>query len=473
MTDGKTVHPAPGARRAVIIGGSLAGMLAAAALHAHVDETWIVEADELPHGAKPRRGLPQADHVHLMWSGGANAAETVLPGIIDNWLLAGARRIPIPTGMVGLSTQGWFRRWGRETHFLIACSRDLLDSVVRDQVLSLPGVKVVHARAEGLAGTAQRVTGVHIRHAGSSREVLEADFVIDASGRGSRSPRYLEELGAGNCPQRTVDSGLVYATRIFRAPPGADDFPVVTIQADPRTAGPGQSASILPIEGERWLVTASGTRGGEPSGRNEDFEAFARQLRHPIIGELVSHLTPLTDVTISRSTRNQRRYFEKVRRWPDRFVVLGDAVAAFNPVYGHGMSVVAQGAVALGEMAAAHGLAEPGLARRIQRKVAKRVDAAWSLATGQDIFFPGVTGGAPNMADRLLARYVDRLLKTTTGSFTATRKFTDVSSLQAPLTTLVGPRLLLAAAVGPHLPPLSGPPLSQEERAVVTGHNDS
>jgi 2-polyprenyl-6-methoxyphenol hydroxylase-like FAD-dependent oxidoreductase len=442
-------------------------MLAAAALRGLVDETWIIEADELPNGPAPRKGLPQASHVHLMWSGGVRAAEALLPGITESWLLAGARRIPIPTGMVGLSSQGWFRRWGRETHFLIACSRDLLDSVVRGQALALPGVKTVCARAEGLTGSAEQVTGVRLRHADGNLQTLEADFVIDASGRGSRSPHYLQELGTRPVTERTVDSGLVYATRTFQAPEGAGSFPVVNVQADPRAPVPGQSAALLPIEDGRWLVTAAGTRGGEPTARAEDFEAFTKALRHPIIGDLIAHLTPLTDVTISRSTRNQRRYYEKLRQWPERFVVLGDAVAAFNPVYGHGMSVAAQGAQELRELASKTGLDTPRVAREIQRSVAKRVDVAWSMATGQDIFYPGVTGGAPNTADRLLAKYVDRLLKTTTGSFAATQRFTDVSSLQAPLTTLVGPRLLLAAVAGPHLPTLSSPPLSHGERALV------
>jgi 2-polyprenyl-6-methoxyphenol hydroxylase-like FAD-dependent oxidoreductase len=442
-------------------------MLAAAALHGMVDEIWVVEADDLPDGPTPRKGLPQASHVHFMWSGGALAAESLVPGLTDRWLLAGARRIPIPNGMVGLSPQGWFRRWGRETHFLIACSRDLLDSVVRQQVLALPGVKVVQARAEGLTGTAQRVAGVRVRNAEGGEWTLEADFVIDASGRGSRTPEYLEELGVGTCAQRTVDSGLVYASRVFQAPEGAEEFPVINIQADPRAAGPGQSAAVMPIEGNRWLVTAAGTKGGEPTDRPQDFEHFTRGLRHPIVGELISHLDPLSDVSLSRSTRNRRRYFEKIRQWPERFVVLGDAVAAFNPVYGHGMSIAAQGALTLRDMASADGLTKPELARRVQRAVSRHVNVAWSMAVGQDIFYPGVKGGSPNAADRILAKYVDRLLRTTTGSFTATKEFTDVSSLQAPLTNLVGPRLLLAAAMGPHLPPLSGPPLSRQEKALV------
>ncbi|GAA2261253.1 FAD-dependent monooxygenase [Streptomyces amakusaensis] len=469
MTDLKRVCADARGRRAVVIGGGLAGMLTAAALRGLVDEIRVIESDELPDGPLPRRGLPQAGHVHLLWSGGVRAAEELLPGVTRRWLAAGARRIPVPTGMVGLSPQGWYRRWRRETHFLIACSRDLLDAVVREQVLEDRAVQVVQrTRAEGLVGTATRVTGVRVRGADGVRRVLEADFVVDASGRGSRAPQFLAELGVGPPAGRTVDLGLVYASRVFRAPPGAEEFPVVSVQADARAGRPGRSAAILPIEGGRWLVTNSGTRGGEPTDRAEDFEGFARSLRHPVVGELISHLEPLGGVTINRSTRNRRQFFEKVKEWPERFVVIGDAVATFNPVYGHGMSVAAQSAAALREHASEHGLAAPRLARRVQHSVARRVSAAWDLATGQDVFFPGVRGGSPSRTDRVLARYVDRLVKTSTGSFLMTKEFTDVTSLEAPLRTLVKPRVLLAAAVGPRHPPLDGPPLTEEELAAVT-----
>ncbi|MEU3911669.1 FAD-dependent monooxygenase [Streptomyces sp. NPDC029721] len=457
-------------RRALVIGGGTAGMLAAAALRGAVDEVLVVEADELPDGPLPRKGLPQARHAHMLWSGGVRAAEAVLPGITGRWLAAGANRIPTPTGMVALTSQGWLRRWDRETHFVLGCSRDLLDSVVRDHVLGAEGVTVLQrTRVEGLTGSASRVTGVRVRGADGRETVLEADFVVDASGRASRAQRHLESLGVRPAPERSLDLGLVYATRVFRAPEGAEGFPIVSVQSDPRSGRPGQSASILPVEGGRWIVTQTGTRAGAPTGDAEDFAAFPRGLRHPVVGEIISRLEPLTGVSLSRSTRNTRRYFERVRDWPERFVVLGDALAAFNPLYGHGMSVAAQTAAVLREEAGLRGVDAPGLARRVQRAMAKPVGAAWELAMGQDVFYPEVQGGAPGLRDRVLARYVDRLVRTSCGRFSMVEDLTDVTSLQAPLTSLVRPRVLLGAVRGPRYPPLSGPPLTARELALVGG----
>ncbi|GDY78426.1 hypothetical protein SAV31267_079110 [Streptomyces avermitilis] len=354
-----------------------------------------MDRDVLPAEPAPRKGLPQARHAHLLWSGGARAMEDLLPGVTAAWLAAGARRIPLPTGLVSLSAQGWLRRWP-EMEFMISCTRDLLDSVIREQVAKKEGVTLL-AGTEllGLEGGALRVTGVRVRTPEGEERVLEADLVVDASGRGSRSVAWLDALGVPQAPMDEVDSGLAYASRIFRAPAGTEDFPVVNVQPDPAQPVPAQSATIVPVEGGRWLVTLSGTHGGQPTASAEEFEAFARGVRDPVVGELIAHAEPLTNVVLTRSTINRRRFFEKVKDWPEGFVAIGDAVATYNPVYGHGMSVAAQGAVALREHVAEHGLAAPGLARRAQRAVALPVKIAWELATGTDIRYPEAIGKQP------------------------------------------------------------------------------
>ncbi|WP_326653820.1 MULTISPECIES: FAD-dependent oxidoreductase [unclassified Streptomyces] len=454
----------PALRRAVVVGGGLAGMLAAAALAEFADEITVVERDSLPAGPEPRKHLPQAGHAHILWCGGVEAIESLLPGATARWLAAGARRIPLPTGMVGLSPQGWYRRW-TETHYLIACSRDLLDWVVREQVLAQPRITVLeHTKLLALEGSSARVTGVRVRTSEGGERVLAADLVVDCSGRGTRAPELLRALGVGAAREDQVDAGLVYASRLFRAPRGtAAEFPIVNVQSNAREQRPGQAAIVLPVEDGRWLVTLSGTRGGQPTKAADAFEAFARGVRHPIVGELISRAEPLSDVVTFGNTANRRRYFEKVAGWPDGFVAVGDSVATFNPVYGHGMSVAAQGVRALRDQIRKHGLTSAGLARRAQRAVSKSAGTAWDLATGQDIFYPGATGKQPGAVDRLLGRYVDRLMLTSTGNFLVTTALTDVMTLSAPLTSLVRPRVMLAALRGPGLPRLPGPPLTDEE----------
>jgi 2-polyprenyl-6-methoxyphenol hydroxylase-like FAD-dependent oxidoreductase len=454
-----------------VIGGGMAGMLAAAALSAYADVT-VVERDTLPDGPEPRRGLPQARHVHVIWSGGARAMEELLPGVTEAWLAAGARRIPLPAGLVSLQPRGWFRRWP-EMQFMVACSRDLLDWVVRARVVEDPRVTVVQ-RAEllSLEGDATRVTGVRVRATDGEERVLAADLVVDASGRGSRASQWLGALGVEDAPLEEVDSGLAYSSRIYRAPAGTEEFPLVNVQSDATVPVPGRTTTIEPVEGGRWLVTLSGTRGGEPPAAAEEFETFAREsVRHPVVGELIAHAEPLSDPVVTRSTVNRRRFYEKVRGWPEGFVAVGDSVATYNPVYGHGLSVAAQGVVALRDLVAGapQGLAAPGLARRAQRAVARPVATAWEFATSTDIRYPGAIGKAPGLSDRLLGAYIDRLMLTATGRPLVARAFFDVVTLSKPMTALLKPSIAVAVLRGPRRARLTEPPLTPEERKAVTG----
>lgn len=441
-------------------------MLAAAALQAYTDVT-VIERDTLPEGPEPRKGLPQARHAHLLWSGGAAAMEDLLPGVTAAWLAAGARRIALPTGLVSLSARGWIRRWP-EMQFMISCSRDLLDSAIRQQVSKQGQIDVLeNTELLGLEGDASRVTAVRVRTPEGTEHVLPADLVVDASGRGSRASTWLDALGVPQAPIEEVDSGLAYASRVFRALEGTEDFPVVNVQSDPSEPVPGQSATIVPIEGGRWLVTLSGTRGGQPSDSADEFEAFARGVRHPVVGELIARAEPLSDVVITRSTVNRRRFFEKVKDWPEGFVAIGDSVATYNPVYGHGLSVAAQGAVALREHVAEYGLAAPGLARRVQRAVARPVATAWEFATSTDILYPGAIGKQPGLMNKLLGRYVNRLMLTATGRPLVAKAFFDVVTLSKPVATLIKPAILLAVLRGPRRPRLTEPPLTDEELKTV------
>ncbi|WP_369169103.1 FAD-dependent oxidoreductase [Streptomyces sp. R28] len=453
---------------AVVLGGSLAGLLAARALADVADHVTVVERDVLPAGPEPRTGLPQARHVHQLWSGGAHAMEELLPGIVARLRDAGAHRLPVTTDMVALSPYGWYRRWA-ESHHMLLCSRDLLDATVREAVLADKRIELVQAEVLGPVGTDAAVTGVRIRPHDSAERTLSADLVVDATGRGSRTAGRLTELGLPAVEQREVDSGVAYASRVFRAPEAAREaFPVVNVQPDPRAGKPGCGGVLLPIEDGQWIVTLFGSRGGEPPTEAEDFVRYAREeLRHPVIAELLTHAEPLTDVAYTRTTANRRHYYERMPVWPENFAVLGDALCALNPIYGHGMSVAAQGAVALRDVIRRQGWGSAGLSRRIQRAVARPASAAWDLALGMDVFYPGATENGPTLRDRLLAAYVGRLLYTATGNGRIARRVTDVTSLERGAEVLLAPSVLLAALAGPLKPALSGPPLTAEERKAA------
>ncbi|SER23553.1 Dehydrogenase (flavoprotein) [Lentzea xinjiangensis] len=440
-------------------------MLTASVLVRHFDEVTVVERDKLPDGPAPRSGVPQARHAHLLMSGGARAIDALLPGTLDALVAAGAHRIGVPNDLVSLSAQGWVPRFP-EMQFIVSCSRTLLDWVVRSQALRDNKISVLTGTEPvSLPGDRQAVTGVLVEDRISRERItLEANLVVDATGRGSRLPSWLAELGLPPVHSESVDSGLAYATRIFRAPPSAaSGFPIVNVQANPRDPHPGCTATLLPIEDGRWLVTLSGTRGGEPSTDESEFVAFARSVRNPVVGDLISSAEALSPVYGSHSTANRRNFFERAKSWPSGLLALGDSVATYNPVYGHGMSIAAQSAQALDAgLAAGHG------AQRIQRDIGRVVDGAWAMATNQDILYPGAVGKPLPLLGRVLQRYVDRLVRTATTEAPVTRAFIDAFTLSAPMANLMSPKVVWATMRGPRRSAPPEPTLTAAERERVT-----
>ncbi|MGW8065208.1 FAD-dependent monooxygenase [Streptomyces ziwulingensis] len=459
------MSPSTSRPTAVVIGASATGLFAAAALTEFADVV-VIERDVLPDGPAARRGVPQARHAHLIWSGGVQALDDLLPGSVDEVVARGGRLVHIMGDMVSRApNEVWFRRFLSTHHRNLVCSRNLLDAVLRDHVLADKRITLrQNTTALGLEGDAAHVTAVRVRE-GEEDSTLPADLIIDASGRGSRTPRWFEELGLPRPTERSVDAGVTYATRLFRAPHSTADisFPLVNVQANPAKA-PGQGGIILPVEDGQWIVTLSGTRGGEPGSDPAAFVDFALGLGDPVIGELLREAEPLGDVTTTRSTANHRRYYEKARHWPAGFVVLGDAVAGFNPVYGHGLTVGAQCALAMRTVLRTTGMTAPGTARRLQRAAARPVGAAWDLAVGQDALYPGAADTPLTWVERLLARYVDRAVETGAAHPRALGALLDVMSLEKRPTRLFSPDMLVPMLFGPRKPPLHGPPLSEAER---------
>ncbi|HEY0699470.1 MAG TPA: FAD-dependent oxidoreductase, partial [Micromonospora sp.] len=430
-----------GETRAVVLGGGLAGMLAATVLARHVDEVTVVDRDSFPEGPQSRRGVPQGRHAHLLWSGGARIIESLLPGTTERWLAAGARRIGVHQDMVSLTAHGWQHRFPG-TQFMISCSRALLDWVVRDQVLRDPRIVLrPETEAVQLCGDAGRVTGVRVQsHGAGHPHRLDADLVVDATGRGSPLERWLAGLGVPAPEVDRVDPGIVYATRIFRAPYDmATGFPLVSVYADHRSGEPGRNGVVLPIEDGRWMVTLSGTRGDEPGADEDQFVAFARGLRHPVVADLIAGAEPLTPVRRTRSTASRRLFCERIERWPAGLVVLGDALAALNPVYGHGMSAAAHGAATLDRTLTQHGPA-PTLAASAQRAIAEVVDDPWIFAASQDICYPDcrVDVRDPRLTTQAAERqrFADLVGSTAIRSPAVSAATTAVSTLSAPSTSL-------------------------------------
>ncbi|MCP3804889.1 FAD-dependent oxidoreductase [Allokutzneria sp. A3M-2-11 16] len=440
--------------RVVVIGGGLAGMVTAAALRSRFDEVVVLERDKLPDGAEVRKGVPQARHAHLLVSGGARVIESLVPGFLDRMYAEGAHHVNAPGDLVTM-VMGWMPR-RRGSQFLVASSRALLDWVMRDMVSRDPRVQIrSESPAHELIGDAKRVRGVR-----GPDGVLEADLVVDTAGRGSRAPKWLAELGAGDVRTEVIDSGLAYVTRVFQAPEAARTrFPIISMQADSHLPEPGRGGVLLPMEGGRWIVTLAGTRGGEPLATVDGYTDFAtNRLRHPIMGELIARAEPLTDVYGTRTTSNQRYRYDELDV-PEGFVALGDSVAAFNPVYGQGMSISAHSAFVLRGV-----LADGGSTRQAQRAISRITAGPWEMATGMDMHFPDVRGVQPTRLDRMRRAFADRMTLTAVSRQRVYEAMNATYMLAKPMSSMMAPGVLLDVLRGPIDPPLAEPPLTVDER---------
>lgn len=367
--------------KALVLGGGFAGVLCALALSEHVEEVALVEGAAY-RGSGERTGLPQAHHNHVLVTGGARALDRLLPGCVRDLLAHGAQRRALSEGTLILHADGWFRRQPGEAD-LLSCGRWLLDHLIRRRALACGTIRLLAGtRALALSGDARRIDGVVLRRPDGRAETVAADLVVDATGRRSKTAQWLADLGGPVVAQEKLDSGLAYATRIYRAPADlAAQIPAIMLHPG-GAKGPARGATLFPVEDGRWIVTLTGTRGGHPPVDEAGFAAFAHGLRSDVVARLMARAEPLGPVRPYRDTANRRRFYEQAEM-PEGLLVVGDALIAVNPVHSHGMSIAAISALRLRERLARDG-ASPALFPQLQAVVAAEAERSWLMATAAD-----------------------------------------------------------------------------------------
>jgi flavin-dependent dehydrogenase len=398
---------------AIVIGGSMAGLLAARVLADHFERVTIVERDRLPGEPSPRKGVPQARHVHALLVRGRTILEQLFPGLEAELVAAGAIQLDVSADFLWLSPAGWGPRFPSGV-VTVSLSRDLLEWSVRRRLAALGKARFVEeCDAIDLLANADRsgVIGVRVQSRASAdgAQDLPADFVVDASGRGSRAPKWLTGFGYPAPRETTVTAFLGYSSRWYKMRRDRQtDWKAILLQTQPPHMARG--GIVVPVEGERWLVTLGGYARDYPPTDEPGFIDFARSLRSPAIHDAIKDAEPLTPIYGYQRTENRLLHYEGLSRWPGGFAVLGDAVCAFNPIYGQGMTTAAQGALALDRCLrqAQNGLSRA--ARRFQKQLARSNADAWLMATGEDFRYPTTEGGGRSWATRLIHRYMDQVL---------------------------------------------------------------
>jgi 2-polyprenyl-6-methoxyphenol hydroxylase-like FAD-dependent oxidoreductase len=383
---------------AIVIGASIAGLCAARALSDCYQRVTVFERDVLPDASANRSAVPQDKHLHLLMARGADEFGALFPGLLADMVAAGVpilkdRPETLHFGaaghVLGIPTDP---DQMQQTFTTYIPSRPHLEWQIRRRVAAIPNVEIVHRGVSSplFDAATQRVTGVVLDPVGrGAADFVAADLVVDAAGRGTRLPVWLQQWGFERPREDTVDVGIGYATHQMDIPDGLIDEKVVVAGAsrdNPRGLG------MLQYEDGSWVLTTFGVAKVEPPQDFEQMCALADEIVPSHIAAAVRKGEPIGDVAFHRYPTSRWRRYDKLDRIPGGIVALGDAVASFNPTYGMGMTMTALQA---GHLRRILQSGEPEVERAQNRATARTTFPVWMMNAIGDHVLHQAGGTAP------------------------------------------------------------------------------
>lgn len=429
---------------AIVIGGSMAGLLAARVLSDHYGTVTIIERDALPETPEYRHGTPQARHLHALLAHGQRILEDLFPDIEQDFNAQGETEVRWGLDTANYVIGGWIPHYDAElrSHVL---SRTTLEWIVRQRVAAIHNVTFMTQQSVNHLLTnddQSAVTGVNMTsRLDQNTQDLFADMVVDCSGRGSKAMQWLENMGY-QAPQETViNSHLGYATRWYQLDKNMTyPWKMMFVYPQPKN-GLARGGGMFIVEGNQLVITVTGANKDYPPTSEEGFLEFAKSLASPIMYDIIKDLTPISPVYGYRRTENRMRHYEKLSRMPQGLIVMGDAACGFNPLYGQGMTAAAIEAVELDHLLQktdVHNLGDFSL--QFQKQLAKSVSGAWLMATGEDLRYPETEGGSVNLIDRLTQRYMDMMIEVLVDDTVLCNAFIAAMNLNAHPVSLFHPK---------------------------------
>lgn len=458
--------------RAVVLGGSIAGLFAARVLSDAYDEVVVVDRDTLAGVDAPRKSRPQGRHINAMHVRGRLVMEELYPGITSELMTDGC-----PSGDFSGDCRWYFHgRPIRREHIgylAVPATAPLMERHIRERTQALANVVFAERRDILMLQTTPdrtRVTGVRVHRLDddAGEEVIRANLVVDATGRGSRTPVWLEDLGYPRVGEERKKIGLGYVTQHYRltADPWDGDLAIIPVASPESPRG----AIFTKTDHDRVELTAYGLLGDHPPTDQAGFYAFIKSLAVPDIYEALQYAEPLDHPVAFRFPSTVRRRYEKLSRFPDGFLVTGDAVTCFNPVYAQGMTVAALCALTIRQHL--HSGADPQPAQYFRDLARDVIDAPWEMTNTVDLSFPGVEGKR-TLKVRLGQRYLGlvqtaatRDVKVTTGYLRTAGMVDRPQALMRPgMVWRVLRNAVRGPAAGAKRPPIKVP--AQEPRAAA------
>jgi 2-polyprenyl-6-methoxyphenol hydroxylase-like FAD-dependent oxidoreductase len=441
--------------RAVVLGGSIAGLFAARVLSGAYDEVVVVDRDQLVEVGEPRRGRPQGRHINAMHCRGRLVMEELFPGITAQMIADGC-----PSGDMAGNVRWYFDGRRARPHFVdllaVPATAPVMERYIRERTQAFPNVAFAE-RCEilGLETTTDRsqITGVRVRRldGNSSGEVIRADLVVDATGRGSRTPVWLEQLGYPRVEEERTKIDLGYVTQHYtlRGDPWHGDLAIIPV-ASPRVP---RGAVFTKTDGGKVELTAYGLLGDHPPTDQAGFYAFIKSLAVPDIYDALQSADPIDEPVAFRFPTTVRRRYERMTSFPSGLLVTGDAVTCFNPVYAQGQTVAALSALVLRQHL--HRGVAPDPLRYFRDLARDVIDAPWEMTQTVDLSFPGVPGER-TLKVRMGQAYLARVQTAATRDGTITAAYMRAAGMVDPPSALMRPRLVLRVLRKSFSPALAG-----------------
>lgn len=446
MTAKSTVQQAPVGEHAIVLGASMAGLLAARVLADFYTKVTVVERDALGDTVTVRKGVPQGCHTHGLLMRGAQALEELLPGLLGQLDEDGATVFDgTDLSRMYFCMNGHLAvRAGAATGLRVyTTTRPFLESHVRRRLRAIPNVAIVddHDVADICSTAGGRVTGARVVSRSSKLAAeLTADLVVDATGRGARTPALLKRLGYQPPPEDEVVVDLMYASQLLRF--RADALHELGGVVSPVPGRP-TGMTIAKCENDTLFFTVFGMAGDHPPVDLNGMCDFAAEFSPPHLVAAVRASEPLGPVAQHRFRSSRWRRYDKARRLPEGLLVVGDALCSFNPIYAQGMTVAALEALALRDCLSR---GADRLPHRFFRAAAKPIGLAWQMAVGGDLSLPEIEGTAP-LGTRLLNGYIDRILGAAEHDVATFEQFVRVAWLVDPPIKLLGAEMIRRAVL--------------------------
>ncbi|GAA4928917.1 flavin-dependent dehydrogenase [Nonomuraea thailandensis] len=418
-----------GDEHAIVVGAGFAGLLAARVLADHYRAVTLLEKDPVTADVVRRPGLPQARHVHVLLDRGMRGLEALFPGLAEELAGTGAATFDV-CRMAAMLPRGW----APDVPLGLALTspdRGVLDRVLRRRVLALPGVRLERGfHVERLRFTSERGKPRCVGVSGHASRDVDADLVVDASGRHSRLPHWLTAAGLPTPPERVLPGRACYTSRLYQPPAGSSWRPAVELTSAPLVP---RGAAVVPVEPDRWLVSLTGMNQQAPFDE-AGFLRYARSLRNPEISRVIAEGRPLSRIHGYAVRPNRWRLHHRTASAWAGLLAFGDALFCLNPVYGQGMTVITMQALLLRDLLA-EGRDPDTFAVRAPRLLA----VPWLMTTAADIGWAPARRRSPS---RLAARALNRLLDHAPHDPAVYRSLFSVIHLAASPATLLHPRVL-------------------------------